>query len=315
MNIVWKGSPNFNDSSYRKPIDKIIIHWFGIGTLDSANARFQNDASDVSAHYGISDDVIYQWVKDENVAWHAGVWEVNQESIGIEHDATTIKNATEETYKTAGQLVKEICARHNIPIDRQHILKHSEVKPTQCPGTLDIDKIISYAKGESMSLSEDIGSLVEEQFKLKEVPRYSKYWSYEELINDWVKMYKELVYNTEEKDKYKAEARDLREVVESQAESIAKLNEEVESLNKAKTDLGFEIAQLQEQFVEVSRERDSLADVCKGYEVAVPKLNAHIKDLEAKLISQDPLKTYSSQELLGEVLSRVVNIFKGRTEA
>lgn len=315
MNIVWKGSPNFNDSSYRKPIDKIIIHWFGIGSLDSANTRFQNDASDVSAHYGISDGLVYQWVKEEEVAWHCGDFPMNQRSIGIECDATTIKNATEQTYQTAGELLRDICNRHNIPLDREHILKHSEVKPTQCPGTLDIDKIISYAKGEPMSLSEDIETAVEEQFKLKEIPRYSKYWTYEELINDWVKMYKELVYNTEEKDKYKAEARDLREVVESQAESIAKLNEEVESLNKAKTDLSFEIAQLQEQFVEVSRERDSLADVCKGYEVAVPKLNDHIKELETKLISQDPLKTYSSQELLGEVLSRVVNIFKGRTEA
>lgn len=124
----------------------------------------------------------------------------------------------------------------------------------------------------------------------------------------------EMEYEKQQKEKYKKEARDLREVTKSQAESIAQATKEIESLNKAKIDLGFEIAQLQEQFVEVSRERDSLADVCKGYEVAVPKLNDHIKELETKLISQDPLKTYSSQELLGEVLSRVVNIFKGRTE-
>ena len=185
MNIVWKGSPNYNDSSYRKPITKVVLHWFGIGTLDSANTRFQNDASDVSAHYGISDGLIFQWVKEENVAWHCGNWEVNQCSIGIECDATTTKNASEETYQTAGQLLREICDKYNIPLDREHILKHSEVKATQCPGTLDVDKIIAIARGESM-LDKDIETAVEEQFKLKEIDRYSKYWTYEELIAGWV---------------------------------------------------------------------------------------------------------------------------------
>lgn len=311
MKIVWKGSPNKNDSSYRKPIDRVVLHWFGVGTLDSANTRFQNDTSDVSAHYGISDSTVFQWVKEEEVAWHAGDFPMNQRSIGIEHDATTTKNATEETYQTAGQLLREICDRHNIPLDREHIIKHSEVKPTQCPGTLDVDKIIAIAKGENMS--EDIPTSIEEKFGLKEIDRYNKYWTYEELIGDWVKMYGELVYNTEEKEKYKKEARDLREVTKSQADSIALLNKEIESLNKAKTDLSFEISQLQAQFAEVSRERDSLIDVCKGYEEAIPKLNAYIKELEGKLISQNPLKTYSSKDLLGEVWNRVVNKFKGGT--
>jgi N-acetylmuramoyl-L-alanine amidase len=310
MTITWKGSPNKNDSSYRKPIDRVVLHWFGTGDIYSANARFQNDASDVSAHYGVSDGLIYQWVKEEEVAWHAGDFPMNQRSIGIEHDATTTKNASELTYQTAGQLLREICNRHNIPLDREHILKHSEVKPTQCPGTLDVDKIIAIARGEDM-LDKDIETAVEEQFKLKEIPRYNKYWTYEELINDWVNMYKELVYNTEEKDKYKAEARDLREVTQSQAESISASTKEIESLNQAKKDLEFEISQLQAQFSDVSRERDSLADACKSFEIVISKNKDRIAELEAKLISQNPLKTYSSKDLLAEVVTRFVNIFKG----
>ncbi len=121
----------------------------------------------------------------------------------------------------------------------------------------------------------------------------------------------EMLYERAEKEKYKKEARNLREVTQSQAETIKELNKEIESLNKAKVDLSFEIAQLQEQFVEVSRERDSLIDVCNGYEVAIPKLKEQIKELENKLISQNPLKTYSSKDLIGEVISRVVNKFKG----
>lgn len=148
MNIIWKGSPNFDKN--RKPITKIVIHWFGMGTLDGANATFQKPGG-TSAHYGISDSTVYQWVKEEHVAYHAGNYAVNQESIGIEHDANPDKPLSEQSYQTSGELIAQICARHNIPLDRQHIIKHSEVpRATQCPGTIDLDKLINIAKGGSM---------------------------------------------------------------------------------------------------------------------------------------------------------------------
>lgn len=210
MNIQWKGSPNKDGSSYRKPIDRVVLHWFGIGTLDSANSRFQNPDAQVSAHYGISDETVYQWVKEAEVSWHSGDYPMNQRSIGIEHDATTTKNATEKTYKTAGLLLADICKRNNIPLDREHILKHSEVKATQCPGTLDVDKIISLAKGDIME--EDISTEVEEKFKLKEISRYNKYWTYEELIADWVAMFHELENMNADRNKWKANYNDLEKI-------------------------------------------------------------------------------------------------------
>src|SRR3990167_2340630 len=137
MTIYWKGSTNFD--SNRKPITTIVIHWFGIGTLESANSRFQNSGSGVSAHYGISGQTVYKWVEEDKVAYHAGNYEVNQRSIGIEHDATgsgdsNPHNASDLTYQTSIELIKQICQRHNIPVDRQHIIGHREVKATQCPG-------------------------------------------------------------------------------------------------------------------------------------------------------------------------------------
>lgn len=146
MNIIKKSSPNFDVN--RKPIDRIVIHWFGKGTLFSADNRFSNPDSKASAHFGISDAIVYQWVGEENVAYHAGNYAMNQRSIGIEHDATLTKNASEQTYKTSATLVREISDRYNIPLDRTHIIGHKEVKATQCPGTIDIDKIISLAKRE-----------------------------------------------------------------------------------------------------------------------------------------------------------------------
>jgi N-acetylmuramoyl-L-alanine amidase CwlA len=146
MEIKWIGSPNFDDASYRKPIDRIVIHWFGVGKQAAADSQFQKTPG-TSAHYSIEDNSIHQYVKEENVAYHAGVYAMNQRSIGIEHSAEPTRPATEETYKNSGALVAEICKRYNIPLDRTHIIKHSEVKATQCPGTMDLDKIINLAKG------------------------------------------------------------------------------------------------------------------------------------------------------------------------
>lgn len=152
MSIIWKGSPNFDNN--RKPITMIVIHWFGMGTLEGASATFQKKPG-TSAHYGISDNRVWQWVKEEHVAYHAGNYSVNQKSIGIEHDANPDKKLSEASYQTSGNLVADICKRYNIPLDRKHIIKHSEVpRATRCCGTIDIDKIISIAKGENMSEDE-----------------------------------------------------------------------------------------------------------------------------------------------------------------
>ena len=146
MNIVWKGSPNFTKGRGGKKPSKIIIHWFGTGTLESANTRFQNSASQVSAHYGVSKGRIWQWVKEEDTAFQAGNYAVNQETIGIEHDATLTHNLSEDDYKLTASLVADICHRQGIPLDLEHIIPHRAVKPTQCPGTIDIAKIINLAK-------------------------------------------------------------------------------------------------------------------------------------------------------------------------
>jgi len=142
-------SPNYTKGRGGKPASLIIIHWFGVGTIDGAIASFQNPAREASAHYLISDSRLVQMVDEGDTAWHAGVYAVNQISIGIEHDANPDKQLSEASYQTSGKLVREICARHSIPIDREHIKGHNEIKATQCPGTIDINKIIEIAKGGS----------------------------------------------------------------------------------------------------------------------------------------------------------------------
>jgi len=61
-------------------------------------------------------------------------------------------------------------------------------------------------------MGEDIPTGIEEQFGLKEISRYNKYWTYEELIADWVKLVKELEDMTADRDKWKRNYDDLEKI-------------------------------------------------------------------------------------------------------
>lgn len=144
--IIKQTIPSSNYDKSRKPITHIVIHWI-VGNLASADATFKNPARNASAHYGIEDSTIFQWVNEAHTAYHAGNYAYNQKSIGIEHSAAPDRPASEATYQTSGKLIAEIAKRYSIPLDRAHIVGHKEVSATQCPGTMDIDKLISIAKG------------------------------------------------------------------------------------------------------------------------------------------------------------------------
>lgn len=147
MTATWKGSPNYTGGRSGKKIDRIVVHWI-VGRLAAADSVFSK-VGGTSAHYAVGGTKIHQYVREEDTAYHAGNWEMNQRSIGIEHEGGPDIAITTETYETSAKLIAEIAKRYNIPLDRSHIIKHSEVpRATQCPGTLDVDRLIRLAKGE-----------------------------------------------------------------------------------------------------------------------------------------------------------------------
>jgi N-acetyl-anhydromuramyl-L-alanine amidase AmpD len=154
MNIDFIGSPNYMPGRQGTKIDRIVIHWAN-GTLQATDQTFQDVKRQTSAHYGVEDGVIHRYVEEEDTAYHSGDWPMNLRSIGIEHSAQPGREASETTYQTSAQLIRDICDRYSIPMDRAHIIKHSEVTPTQCPGTVDIDRLIALAKeGKDMTTQE-----------------------------------------------------------------------------------------------------------------------------------------------------------------
>lgn len=150
--LITGVDPNaMNSDSNRTKIDRIVIHHNA--TTNDAVARstwYVATGHGTSAHYQVTPDKIWGCVGENYVAYHAGNYPVNQRSIGIEHLNNTgapTWTIAEETYRNSAKLIRDICERYGIPIDRQHIIKHGEVSATGCPGGIDIDRLVAMARG------------------------------------------------------------------------------------------------------------------------------------------------------------------------
>lgn len=133
-----------------RPIQYIIIHSI-VGSLNSCIKTFQSPTRIASAHNIVGwNGREVQMVTYPDTAYHAGNWEINLRSIGIEHDdqARPWDPRPDVLYEASARRVASLCIRFGIPCDRGHIKKHSEVslKGTACPAGLDIDRIVARAK-------------------------------------------------------------------------------------------------------------------------------------------------------------------------
>ena len=87
---TWIPASPSNYSVANRPhdyaINKIVIHDIE-GSYGSAIQEVQNGAAQASAHYVVADNgQMAQMVNEHDIAWHAGTWDYNTQSIGIKHD-------------------------------------------------------------------------------------------------------------------------------------------------------------------------------------------------------------------------------------
>jgi hypothetical protein len=101
--VVWlKGEGNFTKAHRSvQSIDRIVVHvtegsfWGSVRWLKSPRAH-------ASSHYVISrSGRIVQLVHLSDIAWHAGYWPTNEQSVGIEHEGFTTASAASPTPSTA----------------------------------------------------------------------------------------------------------------------------------------------------------------------------------------------------------------------
>lgn len=112
------------------PVDFVIVH-VAQQTFTETVDIFRDPAEQVSAHYVVrsGDGFVAQCVGEEHIAWHAGNWDYNTRSIGIEHEGWVDEPAyfTHTMYERSARLTADICDRYGLPKDRAHIIGHHEV--------------------------------------------------------------------------------------------------------------------------------------------------------------------------------------------
>ena len=131
-------SPNWNERV--EPISMVVLHYTEMQSAEAALERMCDPASEVSAHYLISEQgEVVRLVPEDKRAWHAGVsyWrghtDVNGRSIGIELDhpghAWGYREFSQPQFEALVPLLARIVKDYNIP--RANVVGHSDVAPTR----------------------------------------------------------------------------------------------------------------------------------------------------------------------------------------
>jgi len=136
----WIGSPNFGypRGAHGQTKSRLVIkvfHITGPGTLAGMDTWFNNPNSGASAHFGLHERVIHQYVDTDDAAWHAGLIQAydptsphiagfansgvnpNLCSIGIEVVSKPGDVLTQTTWNSLIRLCKEIDAVHEVQLD------------------------------------------------------------------------------------------------------------------------------------------------------------------------------------------------------
>ena len=237
-------SPNFG-SRNNKNIDSVVLHTT-VGTESGTIAWFKNPASQVSAHYVVSLDTnITQMVNEDKAAWHVGIaykptskvykgFNANFNTIGIEcvdnkdpHNADRSKQ-----YPMLINLVRDICTRHHIPIDKDHICGHREIRANKtCPGNIDVNYVIEQARQlgiddneKKLKLDEDIPSSFELTMKLKSYGEYDNHWTFKEM-------------DSADRKKFEERNKDLRQENDLLLPELKVLRQENTELDRRRADM------------------------------------------------------------------------------
>lgn len=132
---VWKPSPHF--SRRNKHPTMVVIHG-DAGETDAGTVSWiQDPASNVSYHYLVGrDGTVYQFVREQDKAWHAGVSKWHGREVGSSVNAISVgvcfANDGEEDYRevqylTGAELVANIISDWGI--NANDVVGHYEVSP------------------------------------------------------------------------------------------------------------------------------------------------------------------------------------------
>ncbi len=132
--------PHYSTGRSGAKVNKIVIHHMAGTNYDIVPSIWQT--REASAHYGIGKNgEIRAYVDENNTAWHAGNWNANISSIGIENCNSTGSpswSINQATIDASAKLCADIAKRYGLGklVVNKNIFPHSYFSATSCPGQL-----------------------------------------------------------------------------------------------------------------------------------------------------------------------------------
>lgn len=126
VEFIQCDSRNYTADRQGCAINTIVVHYTGTGAVAHNNLLyFSRSSAGVSAHYFIDKDgSVRQSVREGDTAWHAGHWQTNLRSIGIEV-VSAGEDFTEAQINALTSLVADIRNRYGIA--EQSVIRHFDV--------------------------------------------------------------------------------------------------------------------------------------------------------------------------------------------
>jgi N-acetyl-anhydromuramyl-L-alanine amidase AmpD len=136
--VTWlRGDGNYTKASRTWHSIRCVVVHATEGPFWGSITWLKNERSHGSAHFIVGrDGRIVQIVHRSDIAWHSGNATVNRESIGIEHVGITDDPAgfTLAEYRASARLTAWVARNALMPVDRAHIIAHSQVPDPFHPG-------------------------------------------------------------------------------------------------------------------------------------------------------------------------------------
>lgn len=123
-----------------RKVDKVVLHHNG-GNLTGQGCYTVWQTRQASAHYQVdSNGVISQHVWDSDTAWHAGNWDANTTSIGIEHAdiSTNPWRISDACLDNGAHLTAAVCKFYGLgrPAYGKNVFFHKDFSATECPASI-----------------------------------------------------------------------------------------------------------------------------------------------------------------------------------
>lgn len=131
-------------------INKIVLH-HNAGNLTIQGCYNVWQDREASAHYQVqSDGRIGQLVWDKDTAWHAGNFDANSTSIGIEHADCQANpwKISDACLENGAHLVAALCKYYKLgrPTWMKNVFPHNHFSSTECPASIAGSQNATYMK-------------------------------------------------------------------------------------------------------------------------------------------------------------------------